>query len=88
MRRGLFFPLFKPVKFILGLPKWEFSTGKKHFKPGKNQENDFAPSEKYFSFAPAGSKASCTNKSKDVEMEHLQAVIESHIILFLHVVGS
>ena len=25
----------KPLTFILGLPKWEFSTGKKHFMPGK-----------------------------------------------------
>ena len=61
----------------------------KTFQAGeKNQENDFAPSEKYFSFAPAGSKASCTNKSKDVKIEHLQAIIESRILLFLHVVGS
>ena len=44
----------KPLKFVLGLPKWKFSTGKKHFTPGKNQENDFAPSEKFFScYAPA-----------------------------------
>ena len=39
MRRGLFFFLAfhfsKPLKFVLGLPKWEFSTGEKHFLPGK-----------------------------------------------------
>ena len=30
--------------------------GKKHFTPGKNQENDdFAPSEKYACYAPASS---------------------------------
>ena len=28
----------KILKFVLGLPKWEFSTGKKHFTPGKIQE--------------------------------------------------
>ena len=36
------FTLFKPLKFVLGLPKWEFSTGKKHLKAfhtgKKNQE--------------------------------------------------
>ena len=31
-----FFSLFsKRLKFVLGQPKWEFSTGKKHFTPGK-----------------------------------------------------
>ena len=40
--------------FVLGQPKWEFSTGKKHFTPGKkNRENDFAPSEKFSCDAPA-----------------------------------
>ena len=24
----------KPLKFVLGLPKWKFSTGKKYFRPG------------------------------------------------------
>ena len=36
---GTFFFFFafhfsKPQKFVSGLPKWEFSTGKKHFTPG------------------------------------------------------
>ena len=45
MRRGPFFFFFffffllfnfqKPQKFVLGLPKWDFSTGEKHFRPGK-----------------------------------------------------
>ena len=39
-------------KIVLSLPKWEFFTTKKHFTPGKNQENDFAPSEKYSSYPP------------------------------------
>ena len=39
MRRGLFlggfgFHFWKPLKFVLGLPKWEFSTRKKHFMWG------------------------------------------------------
>ena len=47
MRRGLFFFFFffffafhfsKRRKFVLGVPKWKFSTGKKDFTPGKNQE--------------------------------------------------
>ena len=61
-RWGLFFFFFfffafhfwKRRKFVLGLPKWEFSIGKKHFTPGKKiRKNDFAPSEKYACYAPA-----------------------------------
>ena len=33
------FHLSKPLKFVLGLPKWEFSTGKNHFTPGKKIRN-------------------------------------------------
>ena len=44
----LAFHFSKPLKFVLGWPKWEFSTWKKHIKPGKNY---FAPSEKYSSYA-------------------------------------
>ena len=44
------FHFSKRRKFVL--PKWKFSTGKKHFTPGKYQENDFAPSEKFFCYAP------------------------------------
>ena len=40
------------LKFVLGLPKWEFCSGKKHFTPGNQiRKNDFAPSEKYSSYA-------------------------------------
>ena len=44
MRRGPFFFFFffffachfsKPLRFVLGLPKWKFYTGKKHFTSGK-----------------------------------------------------
>ena len=46
------FQFSKPLKFVLGLPKWEFSNGKKHFIPGnKIRKTDFAPSEKYSSYA-------------------------------------
>ena len=38
-------------KYVLDLPKWEFSTGKKTFHAGKN---DFAPSEKSACYAPVG----------------------------------
>ena len=59
--RPFFFPfsLFKMTKicFVLGLPKWKFSTGKKHFKPGKKiRKNDFAPSEKFSCYTPATEK--------------------------------
>ena len=51
--RGLFFfiSLFKTTEICFGSPKWEFCTGKKHFALGKNRKNDFAPSEKYSSYA-------------------------------------
>ena len=50
-----FFHFSKPLKFVLGLPKWKFSTVKKHFTPGKKiRKNDFAPSEKFSCYAPAG----------------------------------
>ena len=43
----------KRQKFVLGLPKWKFSTGKKRFTPGKKSgKNDFAPSEKFSCYAP------------------------------------
>ena len=37
------FRLFKPLKFVLGLRKWKFSTGKKHFKPGKKSGKIILP---------------------------------------------
>ena len=64
MRRGpsssssFFFSLLKPLKFVLGLPKWEFSSGKKHFTSGKKiRKNDFTHSEKYSSQAPVQTPA-------------------------------
>ena len=71
MRRGFFFffscHFSKPVKFVLGVhvPKWKFSTGKKHFTPGKkNQKNDFASSGKKKScYAPDGSSIACKAQS-------------------------
>ena len=42
------FHFSKRLKLVLGVPKREFSTGKKHFTPGKKiRKNNFAPSEKY-----------------------------------------
>ena len=60
MRRGpFFFFFFSPFhfsrqrKFVLGVPKWNFSTGKKEFTPGKKiRKNDFAPSEKKIPVTP------------------------------------
>ena len=56
MRRGLFFFAFslkkktlKFVLFVLGQPKWKFSTGEKAFDARKN---DFAPSEKFSCYTP------------------------------------
>ena len=51
MRRGPFFFFFffhfsKQRKFVLGLPKWKFSTGKKHFTPGKKSREITLPPQK------------------------------------------
>ena len=50
----LSFYISKRLKFGLGLPKWKFATGKKHFTPGEKclRKNDFAPSEKFSCYAP------------------------------------
>ena len=51
-----FFPFHfsKRLKIVLGLPKWEFSTGKSISRREKKiRKNDFAPSEKYSSYASA-----------------------------------
>ena len=43
----LAFHFSKQWKFVLGVPKWKFSTGKKEFTPGKKiWKNDIPPSEK------------------------------------------
>ena len=55
LRWALFFFTFekwKTYEICLGLPKWEFSTGKKHFTPGKNQEKWLCPLWKNFSLTP------------------------------------
>ena len=55
-------PFSKPLKFVLGLPKWKFSSGKKHFTPGKKvRKNDFASSAKLSSYAPA--QVHCTGRT-------------------------
>ena len=41
-----FFHFWKRRKFVLGLPKWEFSTGKKHFTPGKKSGKMTLPPQK------------------------------------------
>ena len=41
------------TKFVLGVPKWKFSTRKKHLSSGKKiRKNDFAPSKKISYYAP------------------------------------
>ena len=66
MRRGLFFFFFfffachfsKPVKFVLGLPKWNVLPGKSiqagWEKITKSRKNDFAPSEKFSCYGVKG----------------------------------
>ena len=48
----LFFHLSKPLKFVLGLPKWKFSTGKKHFTPGEKSGKMTLPPQKNFPVMP------------------------------------
>ena len=50
------FHFSKPLIFVLSLPKWEFSTGKKHFTPGKKSGKMTLPPppEKYSSYAGGG----------------------------------
>ena len=48
------FHFWKRRKFVLGLPKWEFSTGKKTFHAWKKiRKNYFPHSGKYACYAPA-----------------------------------
>ena len=52
-----FFFLFhfsKPLKFVLGLPKWEFSTGKKTFHAWKKSGKMNLPLSKIFLLRPWG----------------------------------
>ena len=42
------FHFSKPLKFVLGLPKWEFSIGKKNFTPGKKSVKMTLPLWKIF----------------------------------------
>ena len=42
----------KPLKFVLDLPKWKFSTGKKHFTLGKNLKKLLCPLRKMFLLCP------------------------------------
>ena len=50
------FHFSKRLKFVLGPPKWKFSTGKKHFTPIR--KSDFTPSENFpvtpLNFTPRG----------------------------------
>ena len=42
------FSLFKTTEIVLGLPKWEFSNGKKHFTMGKKSGKMTLPTPKIF----------------------------------------
>ena len=50
-----FFHFSKPLKFVLGLPNWEFSTRKKHFTSGKKSgKMTLPPLKNMYSYAPVG----------------------------------
>ena len=46
------FSLFKTTEFFFSLPKWEFSTRKKHFTPGKKSGKMTLPPLKNISLTP------------------------------------
>ena len=46
------FHFSKRWKFVSGVPKWKFSTGKKNFTRKKIRKKDFATSEKNFLLRP------------------------------------
>ena len=46
------FHFSKPLKFVLGLPKWEFSTREKHFTLGKNSGKMSFPLLKHIPLTP------------------------------------
>ena len=46
------FNFSKPLKFVLGLPKWKFSTGKKHFTAGKKSGKMTLPRQKILPVTP------------------------------------
>ena len=48
------FHFSKRRKFVLGVPKWKFSTGKKHFTPGKKSGKMTLPLQKNFPVTPLG----------------------------------
>ena len=47
------FHFSKRLRFVLGVPKWKFSTRKKTLHARKKIRNDLAPSEKFSCYAPA-----------------------------------
>ena len=54
MSRGLACHFLKLLNFVWGLPKWAIFVGKKHIsRLEKIRKSDFAPSEKYSSYATA-----------------------------------
>ena len=57
----LLFTFKKSLKFVLGLPKWEFSTGKKHFTLAKNLEKWLCPFWKISSYAPVHTRVLITS---------------------------
>ena len=46
------FHFSKPVKFVLGLPKWKCSIGKKHITPGKIRKKWLCPLREIFLLRP------------------------------------
>ena len=67
------FNFSKRLKFILGLPKWEFSTGKKHFTPGKKSGKMTLPPQKNMPvmLLPVGSCRTISQKLIKVLQFHL-----------------
>ena len=49
----------KKLKFVLGLPKWKYSIGKKHFTLGKKSGKMTLPTQKKFPVTPLCKRITC-----------------------------
>ena len=78
------FHFWKRRKFFLGLPKWEFSIGKKHFAPGKKSGKMTLPPQKNMPVTPLSggkhgrpkvhsSSSKCSHETEGVKAVSLAA---------------
>ena len=74
------FHFSKPLKFVLGLPKWKFSTRKKHFMLGKKSGKMTLPPLKNIPVMPP---ARSSQKPLWVVTLPLRIKLQSYFFIFL-----